>query len=245
MPEDGADRPGGRDRTERLELAEGPRQLFEAVEPVLGEFFGADGYRMGGGTVLAALWGHRHSTDVDLFAEPSQYRAVLARARLELERALLSRVPGVVAERSWVEPEAVFLDCGFGEITVSPMPRLPEGAASAGIVGSSRVPAEGIEEILGEKIRFRMLGEGSYLLRDLYDVAWAGREAPAAPGRVLAAEGPRRLRQIAAELSTLETFEGTLIRPRWSAGQREIRDEVIALCRAAAEDAALRDGARQ
>lgn len=228
----------------RIELAEGPRQLFEAAEPVLSEFFGADGYRMGGGTILAALWGHRHSTDVDLFAEPSQYRAVLARARLELERALVSRVPGVAAERSWVEPEAVFLDCQGGEVTVTPAPRFAEGTP-AGIVGSSRVPAEGIEEILGKKIRFRMLGEGSYLLRDLYDVAWARREAPAALSRVLAAEGPRRLRQVAAELSTLETFEGTLIRPQWSAGQREIRDEVIALCRAAAEGAEAREGARR
>ena len=212
---------------------------------MLGEFFGADGYRMGGGTVLVALWGHRHSTEVALFAEPSRYRVVLARARLDLERALVARVPGVIAERSWVEPEAIFLDCGSGEVTISPMPRLPERASSAGTVGSSRVPAEGIEEILGEKIRFRMLGEGSSLLRDLYDVAWAGRAAPAALGRVPAAEGPRRLRQIAAELSTLESFEGTLIRPKRSAGQREIRDEVIARCRAAAEDAALRDGARR
>lgn len=226
-------------------MAEGPRQLFEAVEPVLGEFFGADGYRMGGGTVLAALWRHRHSTDVDLFAEPSHYRAVLAGARLELERALVSRVPGVVPERSWVEPEAVFLDCGGGEVTVSPLPRLPGAPFPPRTVGSSRVPAEGIEEILGKKIRFRMLGEGSYLLRDLYDVAWAGREAPAVLERVLAAEGPRRLRQVAAELSTLESFpfsfEGTLIRPKRSAGPLEIRDEVIALCLTAAENEDLRE----
>lgn len=229
------------DRTERLELAEGPRQLFEAVEPVLGEFFGADGYRMGGGTVLATLRGHRHSTDVDLFAEPSHYRAVLDRARLEPERASVSRVPGVVPERSRVEPEAVFFDCGGEEVTVSPLPRLPGAPFAPRTVGSSRVPAEGIEEIPGTEIRFRMLEEGSYLLRDLYDVAWAGREAPAALGRVPAVEGPRRLRQVAAELSTLEFFEGTLIRPKRSAGPREIRDEVIALCLTAAESEGLRE----
>ena len=230
---------------ERLDLPEGPRQLFEAVAPVLGEFFGADGYRMGGGTILAALWGHRHSTEVALFAEPSHYRAVPARARPELERALVSRVPGAAAERPWVEPEAVFLDCEGGEVTVTPAPRFAEETSPAGIVGSTRVPAEGIEEILGKKIRLRMLGEGSYLLRDLYDVAWARRVAPAALSGVLAAEGPRRLRQVAAELSTLDTFEGTLIRPVWSAGPREIRDEVIALCRAAAEGAEVGEAARR
>lgn len=229
--------------TGRIELAPGPRELFEAAEPVLSEFFGA--YRMGGGTILAALWGHRHSTDVDLFAEPSHYQAVFEKAGRELERALVSRVPGVLAERSWVEPEAVFLDCGGGEITLMPAARFLPGNAAPGVVGSSRVAAEGVEEILGKKIRWRMLGAGSYLLRDLYDVAFARRAGPAALSRVLAAEGPRRLRQIAAELSTLEEFEGTLIRPQWPATETAIRDEVVAICLSAAEEAAEREGDRE
>ena len=227
--------------TGRIELAPGPRESFEAAEPVLSEFFGA--YRMGGGTSLAALWGHRHSTEVALFAEPSHYQAVFEKAGRELERALVSRVPGVLAERSWVEPEAVFLDCVAGEITLMPAPRfLPENAA-AGVVGSSRVAAEGVEEILGGKVR-RWMGAGWYRVRDLYDVAFARRQVPAALSRVLAAEGPRRLRQIAAELSTLEEFEGTLIRPQWPATETAIRDEVVAICLSAAEEAE-REGDRE
>lgn len=231
--------------TGRIELAAGPRELFEAAEPVLSEFFGAEGYRLGGGTILAALWEHRHSTDVDFFAEPPHYQAVFGRAGRELERALVSRVPGVVAERSWVEPEAVFLDCGDGgEITLMPAAPLHPGNPVAGVIGSSRVAAEGVEEILGKKVRWRMLGAGSYLLRDLYDVALARRRAPAALARVLAAEGPRRLRQIAAELSTLEEFEGTLIRPQWPATETAIRDEVVAICLSSVEEAAEREGNR-
>ena len=231
------------DATGRIELPAGPRELFEAAEPVLSEFFGA--YRLGGGTILAALWGHRHSTDVDFFAEPSHYQAVFGKAGRELERALVSRVPGVLAERSWVEPEAVFLDCGdSGEITLMPAPRfLPENAA-AGVVGSSRVAADGVEEILGGKVR-RWMGAGWYRIRDLYDVAFARRAGPAALSRVLAAEGPRRLRQIAAELSTLEEFEGTLIRPQWPATGTAIRDEVVAICLSAAAEAAEREGDRE
>ena len=227
--------------TERLDLAAGPRELFEAAEPVLTEFFGA--YRLGGGTVLAALWKHRHSTDVDFFAEPSHYQAVFGRAGRELERALLSRVPGVLAERSWVEPEAVFLDCGAGEITLVPAVRFHPGNSPPGVVGSSRVAADGIEEILVGKVR-RWMGAGWYRVRDFYNVALARRRAPAALARVLAAEGPRRLRQIAAELSILEEFEETLIRPQWPATETAIRDEVVAICLSAAEEAE-REGDRE
>lgn len=230
------------DATGRIELPAGPRELFEAAEPVLSEFFGA--YRMGGGTVLAALWEHRHSTDVDFFAEPWHYQAVFGRAGRELERALVSRVPGVVAERSWVEPEAAFLDCGDGEITLVPAVRFQPGNSPPGVVGSSRVAADGIEEILVGKVR-RWMGAGWYRVRDLYDVALARRRAPAALSRVLAAEGPRRLRQIAAELSTLVEFEGTLIRPQWPATGTAIRDEVVAICLSAAAEAAEREGDRE
>lgn len=84
----------------------------------------------------------------------------------------------------------------------------------------------------------RMLGAGSYLVRDLYDVACAARRSPEALGRSLAGEGSRRLRQIADELTALDDFEGTLIRPVEDWSHREIRDRVVAICRDAA--AALR-----
>ena len=37
------------------------------VAETLDPWTGHDTYRMGGGSVLAARWGHRHSTDIDLF----------------------------------------------------------------------------------------------------------------------------------------------------------------------------------
>ena len=50
---------------------------------------GAGAFRLGGGTALAALWGHRHSTDVDLFADHAAYAELTAsesRVRLLSER---------------------------------------------------------------------------------------------------------------------------------------------------------------
>lgn len=216
-------------------LPEGPRGLFEAVEPVFSRYFGASGYRLGGGTVLAAVWAHRHSTDIGLFAEPSHYLEVVGRVGRELERALFDEVVGIVPARSWVEPEHIYLDFDEGEVTLIPVARLVRRERQAGVVEGSEVPVEEIEEILAKKVRLRMLGAGSYLVRGLYDVACAARRDAEALGRVLAGEGPRRLRQIADELAALDDFEGTLIRPveKWT--HREIRDEVVAICRDAAK----------
>lgn len=219
----------------RIVLPEGLRDLFEAVEPVFTRYFGASGYRLGGGTVLAAVWAHRHSTDVGLFAEPSHYQKVVGRAGRELERALFDEVGGLVSARSWVEPEHIRLDFDEGEVTLIPAVRLVPWERQAVVVEGSEVPVEEIEEILAKKIRLRMLGAGSYLVRDLYDVACAAGRDPEALRRVLAAEGSRRLRQIAGELDSLDDFEGTLIQPVEEWSHREIRDEVVAICRDAAE----------
>lgn len=219
----------------RIVLPEGPRGLFEAVEPVFTRYFGASGYRLGGGTVLAAVWSHRHSTDIDLFAEPSHYQEVVGRVGRELERTLFDEVGGLVPARSWVEPEHIYLDFEEGEVTLIPTVRLVQRERQAVVVEGSEVPVEEVEEILAKKIRLRMLGAGSYLVRDLYDVACAARRDPEALRRVLAREGSRRLRQVADELAALDDFEGTLIRPVENWSHREIRDEVVAVCRDAAK----------
>ena len=202
---------------------------------MISRYFGASGYRLGGGTVLAAVWAHRHSTDIDLFAEPSHYQEVVGRAGRELERALFHEVGGLVPARSWVEPEHIHLDFDEGEVTLIPAVRLVPPERQPVVVEGGEVPVEEIEEILAKKIRLRMLGAGSYLVRDLYDVACAAGRDPEALRRVLAAEGSRRLRQIADELASLDDFEGTLIQPVEEWSHREIRDEVVAICRDAAE----------
>lgn len=202
---------------------------------MISRYFGASGYRLGDGTVLAAVWAHRHSTDIDLFAEPSHYQEVVGRAGRELERALFDEVGALVPARSRVEPEHIHLDFDEGEVTLIPAVRLVPRERQPVVVEGSEVPVEEIEEILAKKIRLRMLGAGSYLVRDLYDVACAAGRDPEALRRVLAAEGSRRLRQIADELASLDDFEGTLIQPVEEWSHREIRDEVVAICRDAAE----------
>lgn len=238
--------PGPPARQPVLDLPEGPRQLFAAVEPVLSEFFTPAGYRIGGETVLAGLWSHRHSTDVDLFVEPSFYQGIVRDRGAEIERTLAGRVPGMDPERSWVEPEHLDLAVGASEVTMLPAVPIHPAPAAPHRVRNSEVAAESVEEILSKKVRLRMIGEGAYLIRDLYDLACAEAVDPQALGRALAAEPPRRLRQIARELRSLGDFQGDLLQPRFSWTHPEIRDRVARICEnaAALPDPETGDGRR-
>ena len=50
-----------------LKLASHLIEPLKWVVETLDQWTGRDTYRMGGGSVLAARWGHRHSTYIDLF----------------------------------------------------------------------------------------------------------------------------------------------------------------------------------
>ncbi len=226
--------PQGRDESPTLlELPEGPRGLFAVVEPVLSRYFTPEGYRIGGGTVLAGLWRHRHSTDVDLFADPAHFETVVSADGPRMEAELVASVPGIAPERSWVEPENIHLSVDGGEVTMLPVARIHPEDPGAPRVGKSDVRAESPAEILSKKIRLRMLGEGAYLIRDLYDLAVAGLRDPEALEKALSRESPRRLRQVARELGTLPHLGGMLLRPEFPWTTEEIRDRVVSLCETA------------
>ncbi len=217
-----------------LDLPGGPREVFAAVEPVLSRYFLPDGYRIGGGTALAGRWRHRHSTDVDLFAEPSLYLAVVTSRGPEMERALIEEVPDILPERSWVEPEHIHLSFPDSEATMLPVAHIHPESPDAPRIRGSAVKAEGVAEILSKKIRLRMLGEGAYLIRDLYDLAAAALRDPEALRAALAAESPRRLRRIVEELGTLDSLGGTLLRPAFPWTPGEICETVARVCGEAA-----------
>lgn len=58
-------------------LPEGPAELLETARRTIGKYLGGEHHlRLGGGTALAARWGHRHSTDVDLFVTPKAFKGL-------------------------------------------------------------------------------------------------------------------------------------------------------------------------
>ena len=76
---------------------------------------------VGGGTVLAARWGHRRSTDIDFFCEPGAYAELDETKRAELEEALRA-APRVEAETPWCDPIATWCRVRDTEVTILPRP---------------------------------------------------------------------------------------------------------------------------
>ncbi len=158
--------------TERT-LPEGPDRIFELAEPVLSRHFNPSSYALGGGTALAAVWRHRHSTDVDLFMDGAAYRAVSMNdgLRTSLENDL----------RDTLRPMRLDVMRGFIKIL------MPEGEMSLSTsdtpigverpfphrVAGSTVAIEPPELVISRKIQGRMMSNGVFVVRDLYDIAAA------------------------------------------------------------------------
>ena len=158
-------------------LPVGPDEIFRLAEPVLTEVFGAGAYFLGGGTALAAVWQHRHSTDVDLFMDGSAYRdVVMDKVR---RRALAAGL------RNAVEPDILDITTGVlkmftdtGELGLYVPPSPLERMSPVDHVAGTSVPFERVATILARKLHGRMLEVGDLMLRDLYDLAAAADLAP-------------------------------------------------------------------
>ncbi len=57
-------------------LPEGPNAVLALAAPILTRHLGEGAFALGGGTALACVWQHRHSTDVNLFMDAETYRQV-------------------------------------------------------------------------------------------------------------------------------------------------------------------------
>ena len=146
--------------------------MFRQAEPSLTRIFGANTYRLGGGTALAAVWQHRHSTDVNLFIGSDLYRSVSMNAerRSKLADALQESLNPASLEIANGFLKMVSAAGELGLYTMpSPLPFMP----SKDRVANVAVEIERPVTILGRKLHSRMLSNGVLTIRDLYDIAAA------------------------------------------------------------------------
>ena len=144
-----------------------------------------DSYQMGGGTILAARWHHRHSSDIDLFYDPGTRGNVPLDGIIQGFRSLEQQ--GQI-ERLEVHPSRGF-SCErastplslFSTVQVAPVRISEQREASTGI------GTETSAEILLKKVRARMIRSPRYLPRDAYDLVIAHVEDPDAVDQVFQA----------------------------------------------------------
>ena len=188
-----------------------PGIVLARVAPLLSAWLGNDGYALGGGTVLAARWRHRVSTDIDLFTDTQNYRKNILARRDEVTAAL-EHLVGETGEGT-VEVERGWLRVGFREgpaaLMTIPRPTLTDDYTES--AAGTDVPAESSAEILARKLQSRILDLGEITDRDLYDFLAAERHDPESLRRALASVTAGERASIASELRTLS--------PGWSSGE--------------------------
>lgn len=157
---------------ETLDLPEPARSLFRKTRAALETYVSAyaadgEGYKLGGGTILAARWKHRRSNDIDVLFHPdtktSHFEAELGKALEEAGGAPLGW-----GEWSRIEFGESHLDLLKGE----PTPAV--GHQSASVDGSPVTVLTNVQ-VLNGKLGYRALDPPT---RDVYDIAVCGIEDP-------------------------------------------------------------------
>lgn len=179
-----------------IDLPENHRLALRQLTRALDSIVPLDVLVLGGGTVLAARWRHRVSTDLDLFIEQRTFAAKIYRQ----------------AHLLWPRASELFdaVDLGrehFGarwrgiDITLS----TAWCSALLDVQERSDESLEGIAletnaAILVRKMQGRMWGHGMFTERDVYDLAVAARHDPAALRAALSALTDEERTSIAREL---------------------------------------------
>ncbi|MCY3678164.1 MAG: nucleotidyl transferase AbiEii/AbiGii toxin family protein [Gemmatimonadetes bacterium] len=127
---------------------------------------------LGGGTVLAMHWNHRHSTDLDFIVEEDEpLHAGALRNRLEV----LQR-QGRIDVWRYARRRSVMLTAGGVRLSF-----VFEGV-DAGVPADGRtamdIRCESPGSILTRKLFGRVLDSGQMVSRDFYDFAWAALHRP-------------------------------------------------------------------
>jgi len=201
-----------------------------------------------GGTVLAARWGHRRSTDIDFFCEPGAYAELDERKRAELEEALRA-VPGVEAETLWCDPIATWCTVRDTEVTILPRPRVRALAGQGdSYLHSTRIALQANAEVLYGKIVRRMLQAEEVHVRDAYDIVYASERYLGSLEVARRFMGRGTLENVAALIESLprgwtRDQEKMLLDPVVELSENRLRDGLLEALRG--EPGIPRDGGRK
>ena len=205
-----------------------PRSLAEPLQPLsvaFGRLLPDLKVVVGGGSVLAARWFHRHSTDIDMFVSPEAMARLLGEQNL-MYAAVAAHLKGVTRTVS-LDAFSGFLagDLDGTTFSLAASEFVRDDRPSSETVAGTHFHAATNEEVVAGKIRGRLHRRGDKPVeapvRDLYDIAVAPYFEPGLIDRILHGIVPRGRAVIAADLRLLpediqETGSKPLIRPRYA-----------------------------
>lgn len=169
--------------------------ILNRVGPALLTLLCQDDVAIGGGGALAARWGHRRSTDIDISIPGPAFREAKDRLLTLLEAAPVGQVRH---GRGWLNGL-----CPEGEFSIAATEPLLSPVGPRDRESRFNLVLEPVAEILGRKLLLRMYGNGEFVARDLYDICIAGERHPAALNRALSLLTADMRRELFAELSGL------------------------------------------
>lgn len=167
-----------RPRAEDLTLPEPARTIFSRTRAILDAYVTPhtphrSGWKIGGGTILAARWRHRESQDIDLLVHPrTETRFLQPAAEPELHRRL--EAAGARKIRFGRFSQIFFEESKIEMLAADPQPQVGHRRA---IIDGKEATTLASSRILTGKFSNRSLNPP---VRDLYDLAVARTSAPRA-----------------------------------------------------------------
>ena len=169
--------------------------ILDRVGPALLALMSTEDIAIGGGSALAARWGHRKSTDIDITIPAHVFRDAQDRLLTRLAAASFGQIRH---GRGWLHGL-----CPEGEFSIATTEPLLSLAGPPDRESRFNLTLEPVAEILGRKLRLRMYGNGEFVARDLYDLCTAGNNDPAALDRALSLLTADMRGELVAELTGL------------------------------------------
>ena len=183
---------------ERIDLPEPARTLLRRVKGALDEWVTPvcpeeAPWRLGGGTLLAARWGHRLSTDIDVFLDE---RSGLGALNPRRDMGLTKAMEDAGAERLSVEDRSLKYQFRAGRVEIAQLDPRPKVGHEIALVEGWRIPALRNTQILAGKLGGRGLRSPA---RDIFDIAVAGLKDPDALEEAVNLLGRDSIREIATK----------------------------------------------
>ena len=180
---------------ERIDLPEPARTLLRRVKAALDEWVTPicpeeAPWRIGGGTLLAARWGHRLSTDIDIFLDE---RSGLGALNPRRDMGFTEAMEDAGAEKLSVEDRSLKYQFRAGRVELAQLDPRPKVGHEIALVEGWRIPALRNTQILAGKLGGRGLRSPA---RDIFDIAVAGLKDPDALEEAVNLLGRDSIREI-------------------------------------------------